>query len=158
VIRAGILPIILLAMVSLLTFAATSDSSAATQMLCRNGILNADSKSPTTLFGTIRGVGVWGPPNFGEHPETDRWDVVWVLDLDGQTFVNIGAETTGQIHRTREVQLLSPKLPFEDFEGVHVRVEGTLEEATAHAVTDAVLETTAIKKVPRARGSLLDMS
>jgi hypothetical protein len=141
----------LLVVASLLVVGATNVSSAATQMLCRNGILEADSKSPTTLFGTIHARGFWGPPNFGEHPETDRWDVGWILDLDGRALINIGGETTGQIHRVGEIQLLSPKIPFEDFEGVHVRVEGTLEEATTpHEVTDAVLETTAIKKVLRA--------
>jgi hypothetical protein len=134
---------------SLLIFGATHASSAATQIQCRTD-LHADSKSPTTLYGTIHAEGHWGPPNFGEHPAMDSWLVLWVLELDSRVSIMIGPGPVGETHRVREVQLLSSEVPIEQFDGAHVRVEGTLEEATAHAATDVVLFTTAISKVLRA--------
>jgi hypothetical protein len=142
----------LLLAVTLFIFGAMNASSAETQIQCRtsNG-LQADGKSPTTLFGTVHSEGHWGPPNFGEHPAMDAWFTDWILDLDDRMTITWGTEPKSKFsERTREVQLMSSSVGIAEFDGAHVRVEGTLEDTAAPSqVTDFVLVASAITKVPR---------
>jgi hypothetical protein len=142
------IPVLLLA--TLFIFGAMNAGSAETQIQCRNG-LEADGKTPTTLFGTIHSEGHWGPPNFGEHPAMDTWFTAWILDLDDRVAIGWGAEAKPKFSiTTREVQLQSSSIALADFEGAHVRAEGTLEDTSAPVqVTNFTLITSAITKVPR---------
>ena len=92
------------------------------------------------ISGVLHSVAEWGPPNFGEHPETDsRW-TAWIIDLPTPLTIAGGVTVRGKlwksvsqiqikmlahVHEESDNELLSP------YEGKLIVVTGKLFSATA---------------------------
>jgi hypothetical protein len=49
------------------------------------------------ITGVLHSVGKWGPPNFGEQPETDsRW-TAWIIDLPTPLVISGGVKFDGKL-------------------------------------------------------------
>lgn len=90
----------------------------------------------------------FGPPNFGENPETDSKERSWILSLDkpinvrGQTSPDPGLNDS--VENVRELQLVLPK-PHRELIGKKVIVKGTLFHAhTGHHHTDVLMDVQSI--------------
>ncbi len=89
------------------------------------------TSSPATIFGTLRKRSDFGPPNFGEHPQTDQKVTVWIVHLDFAIPVEVNRELkmTPKVVLADEIQIsfsgkVEPLLPR--YRNRHVRVSGTL--------------------------------
>lgn len=49
---------------------------------CNGDFVNADQSVETELHGILRSKVIWGPPNFGETPNSDRKEIVWYIILE----------------------------------------------------------------------------
>ena len=90
----------------------------------------------------------WGPPNFGENPETDSKERSWILSLDkpinvrGKTDPDPGLNTS--VEDVRELQLVLHK-PRRELIGKTVIVKGTLFHAhTGHHHRDVLMDVQSI--------------
>jgi hypothetical protein len=88
----------------------------------------------------------WGPPNFGEHPESDSKWFAWMLKLDHPISVTVGDYSNSQ--ETVELSLLQirgrPELggAYNKFENAHVVVQGLLWQAGEPSdITQVTMET-----------------
>lgn len=92
----------------------------------------------------------YGPPNYGENPDTDEIDKVRILKLDTPVDVvgdpnadNFNSELETGVQK---MQLVS-SLKLIDLEGQHVTVEGTLyHQFNAHHVTKVLIT---VEKISR---------
>lgn len=125
-------------------------SFGATQTPCSD-MLHADEKTLTVLYGTPHREVHWGPPNFGENPETDSKFEVWVLSLDHPVLVAGWHDDSGKnARKVTHIQITDEDLPVsvELLAGDHVRVEGRLEESAEPAeVTEFTLWTSTIHRM-----------
>ena len=85
----------------------------------------------------------FGPPNFGENPETDSKERSWILSLT--TPINVRAKTEDDpilfpsVENVRELQLVLPE-PHRELIGKKIIVRGTLFHAhTGHHHTDVLM-------------------
>lgn len=85
----------------------------------------------------------FGPPNFGENPETDSKERSWILSLT--TPINVRANTEADpilfpsVENVRELQLVLPE-PHRELIGKNIIVKGTLFHAnTGHHHTDVLV-------------------
>lgn len=90
----------------------------------------------------------FGPPNFGENPETDSKEKSWLLSLDKPINVRAKTETDPtlgpSVDNVRELQLVLHE-PRRDLIGKKVVVKGTLFHAhTGHHHTDVLLDVESI--------------
>jgi hypothetical protein len=90
----------------------------------------------------------FGPPNFGENPETDSKERSWILSLNkpinvqGKTSTDPGLNTS--VEGVRELQLVLPK-PHRELISKKVIVKGTLFHAhTGHHQTDVLMDVQSI--------------
>lgn len=49
---------------------------------CNTEVVKADNSVETKLYGVLRNKVVYGPPSFGENPNSDRKEVVWYVILE----------------------------------------------------------------------------
>lgn len=49
---------------------------------CSDDTVDADQSVETVLHGILRSKVIWGPPNFGETPNSDRKEIVWYIILE----------------------------------------------------------------------------
>jgi hypothetical protein len=104
------------------------------------------------LEGKLRIETFFGPPNFGEDPETDSKEITRILSLDKPIKIRSRDETDSvlgpSVENVRELQLI--------FDG-HLRksvgkrliVKGTLLHAhTGHHHTDVILDVESIRLAP----------
>jgi hypothetical protein len=110
--------------------------------------------SPVELTGTLRIVPKFGPPNYGENPESDQKLMIPILELSRR--VDICGDSTSEINRDafnglREIQVLFP--PGTEYNGFRDRavvVAGTLSQAVmSHHFTPVVM---VVKTIQRAGG------
>jgi hypothetical protein len=89
------------------------------------------------ITGVLFSVEKWGPPNFGERPETDaRW-TAWIIHLSAPLRIAGGARFAGKVWPTvSEIQVkmllneLSDNALLSPYEGSLVVVKGDLFEAS----------------------------
>lgn len=86
----------------------------------------------------------FGPPNFGENPETDVKERSWILSFEKPIYVRAKTETDPilgpSVEDIRELQLVLPK-PHRELIGKKVIVKGTLFHAhTGHHHTDVLMD------------------
>ena len=94
----------------------------------------------------------YGPPTFGEHPQTDHKETFFSLTLDQSLCVLQGdtLEDEGE-GEVRQVQLvfLDEKFPPESVRGHHVFVTGTLfHQNTAHHHTKVLMTVKSVGTTP----------
>jgi hypothetical protein len=110
------------------------------------------SYQPTVvkLKGTLRIKQYYGPPNFGENPETDAKEELPVLDLISPVNVRANPNPMAEFDRTSveellEIQLILKK-PHKQFINKTVYVTGTLFHAfTGHHHTDVLMDVRSIR-------------
>ena len=115
-----------------LTFSQIGLSAAAT---CVAPVLR--DRVTLEIAGVLHGVEEWGPPNFGEHPETDsRWRA-WIIDLPTPLAISGGVEFHGkqwtsvsQIQIKMLAHVGSDNALLAPYEGKLVGVTGKLFPAT----------------------------
>jgi hypothetical protein len=97
----------------------------------------------------------YGPPNYGENPDTDEKFQVPILILDkavdvrGDPNSDVNAET---VHAAKQVQLAFTKTEYRHFVGKNVDVQGTLFRAhTGHHYTDVVMNVAKINQSHKRR-------
>jgi len=101
------------------------------------------------LAGKLTVKQFYGPPNFGEHPESDSKEQAWILVLDKPVDV-IGKEDgkddfdSNTERNVSEVQLVTRQKP-DGLLGKSVRVKGTLFHAnTGHHHTAVLMQAESI--------------
>jgi hypothetical protein len=98
------------------------------------------------LRGELREIFKYGPPNYGENPDSDRQ--MWIPMLELRYAVTICGDSSSEINKDsisgiREIQLLfpEPQLPYRTLNRHSVKVTGTLEQATFGPMFTAVVLT-----------------
>ena len=122
-----------------------------------NTMVNGRSRVPeeVRLSGDLIERTYWGPPNWGEHPESDRLEDAWIIVLDkpicvlaDPRFIDNAAE-----HNVIVVQIIvDTSGPNDDLfrrvstlVGHHVTVTGALDHAiTGHNRTPVMMEVASI--------------
>lgn len=109
-----------------------------------------------TLSGIVIFKGYYGPPNFGENPETDSWgnDPILILDhpitVIGDTDKESLSQTT--FHKVKRLHIVSsdPLWPILlANKNKHVTMNGTLFQAiTAHHRTNVLITPETIEQTP----------
>ena len=107
--------------------------------------------SVVELTGTVALEEHFGPPGFGEDPQSDAREVIAVLILDMPVSVegdppNVGFNQTSyaNVHRIQLVRGHTDP-PFSPYAGKHVAVSGTLYEGfTGHHHTDVLISVQSI--------------
>lgn len=96
------------------------------------------------LSGVVAVQSFYGPPNYGENPETDT--VEWAIILSLDEVVTVLADpnsdlNSGTFNDVQRVQLvIPPGSDFASLAGAHVFVDGTLFQAhTAHHRTEVLM-------------------
>jgi len=95
--------------------------------------ITARENPDALISGTVIERKVWGPPNFGEHPKTDKRYRVWIVALDNPIQVTIDSEPGYQSEKVvaREIQFRGGILAVPDYSGLtgkHLVVRGQLAE------------------------------
>jgi len=112
-----------------------------------------DYNTITTIDGILYREVIYGPPNYGETPETDIKYIGYVLKLDKPLNIVsngfISKEGRRQLSHSNisRIQLDNRKIRIRlnKFEGLHVRVSGYLQEAyNGYHATDVLIEVTHI--------------
>ncbi|HXI86633.1 MAG TPA: DUF4431 domain-containing protein [Parvularculaceae bacterium] len=102
----------------------------------------------STLFGVIQTMEHFGPPNYGENPETDQREVAYILLLDQSIrveptpgHIDASGIDTDTFNNVSRVQLAAPaELTVSSFIGKHVAVTGKLyERFSGHHITDVLI-------------------
>ncbi len=101
----------------------------------------------------------FGPPNFGENPETDSKERSWILSLNKPINVRAKTETDPilgpSVEDVRKLQLVMPK-PYRELIGKKVIVKGTLFHGhTGHHHTDVLLDVQSISLATSKSASIL---
>jgi Domain of unknown function (DUF4431) len=103
--------------------------------------------------GTLSVKTYYGPPNYGENPDTDAKEALPILILSKPVNVRGNPNPKAGFDRrsvedVREIQLVLT-VPHKDFIGKTVLVKGTLFHAfTAHHHTDVLMDVRSIKLDP----------
>jgi hypothetical protein len=103
--------------------------------------------------GTLSVKTYYGPPNYGENPDTDAKEPLPILILSKPVNVRGNPNPKAGFDRRsvedlREIQLVLT-MPHKDFIGKTVLVKGTLFHAfTAHHHTDVLMDVRSIKLDP----------
>ncbi len=87
--------------------------------------------APVEIRGTIKLEPFYGPPNYGETPESDRQEMALILKLDAPICISSKPATPCKAsEETHEIQLIWPKaLGAWPHEGDCVQVKGRLFRA-----------------------------
>jgi len=117
--------------------------------------LVADAGLQTEICGILRRELRWGPPNFGEKPESDSKFDAWIVNLEKPVQVDLGAELGKRhVEMLSHIQVTLPTAQqpvLDSLEGTEVFATGRLWTATSQGdVTPAVL---AVTKIERADSS-----
>jgi len=112
-------------------FAADAPEKGATAKTCRMTITSGEDPD-ALISGMVVERKVWGPPNFGEHPKTDKRYRVWIVALDNPIRVTIDNESGHQPETlvAREIQIRGGILAVPDYSGLtgkHLVVRGQLD-------------------------------
>lgn len=105
------------------------------------------------LNGTLSVKTYYGPPNYGENPDTDTKEALPVLVLSKPVNVRGNPDPKAGFDRrsvedVREIQLVLTT-PHKEFIGKTVLVKGTLFHAfTAHHHTDVLMDVRSFKPGP----------
>jgi hypothetical protein len=100
---------------------------------CADGVrLNGEA---IEFSGILHHEERWGPPNFGENPETDSKFTAWIVSVGTPIPVQGGAEFDGKtLHAISEIQIIVPPFTFrqvlQSLDGKMVVVTGELWNAT----------------------------
>ena len=95
------------------------------------------------LTGTVQTEKHYGPPNYGENPETDRIETIYVLTLPSP--ISIIANENDDLNATSfpdisRVQLTSGDVRLSPLIGKNVRLSGELFQGhTGHHYTDVLM-------------------
>jgi hypothetical protein len=128
----------------LIFFTAASTIEAAQGQAACKKLFSADGQTIVKLSGHLINREVWGPPNFGEHPDKDEKISVWIIELDQPVIVEINADiglkpekiTVGEIQIKRR---LGSAHGYDDFLRAHVVVTGNLQTQTEYDDTTPVV-------------------
>ena len=106
------------------------------------------------LRGTVELEWQYGPPNYGENPETDSRDLIAVLQLDKTVSVAgdpKSSSNTESFDNVERIQLVTlDGRPFSPYAGKPVEVVGTLfARLTGHHYTDVLVIVKRIEVRPR---------
>lgn len=115
------------------------------------------SYQPTVveLKGTLSIKTYYGPPNYGENPDTDAKETLPVLILEKPLNVRGNPDPKAGFDRksaedVREIQLVLT-MPHKEFIGKALLVRGTLFHAfTGHHHTEVLMDVRSIKLDPKA--------
>lgn len=105
------------------------------------------------LKGTLSVKTYYGPPNYGENPDTDAKEALPILILSKPVNVRGNPDRKAGFDRrtvedVREIQLVLT-VPHKEFIGKTVLVKGTLFHAfTGHHHTDVLMDVRSIKLDP----------
>jgi hypothetical protein len=93
-----------------------------------------------TASGTILEQEAYGPPNFGEKPDSDDIEIYPLLVLDEAACVDAGGQRQPGMPRINAIQLWLIESQFQNnWIGKHVVVEGKLFQATSEGDRAAVV-------------------
>jgi hypothetical protein len=112
------------------------------------------------LKGTLSVKTYYGPPNYGENPDTDAKEALPILILSEPISVRGNADPKAGFDRQsvediREIQLVLT-MPHKEFIGKTVFVKGTLFHAfTGHHHTDVLMDVRSLKSDPEDPASVL---
>lgn len=108
--------------------------------------------------GTLRIKSYYGPPNYGENPETDAKEALPILILDSPVNVRGNPDTKAgfdqeSVEDVREIQLVLT-MPHKELIGKTVVIKGMLFHAfTGHHHTDVLMNVSSIKLDPESESS-----
>ncbi len=109
--------------------------------------LNYDGE-PLTLTGKITLQTFYGPPNYGENPDTDSRETQAILVLPKPICVSTSPSTYDAAEKNqRKVTLVPPQgVDFSRYKGKNVSLSGTLFHAhTGHHRTPVLMEVKTIE-------------
>lgn len=104
------------------------------------------------ISGTIKTETFFGPPGYGEDPQTDSREVSYILNLDNSINVISKSKEEGDFNSTRynisKIQLTSTSdVEFTNYKNKFVRLTGTFFGAhTGHHHTDVLMDVKKIKE------------
>lgn len=101
-----------------------------------------------TLRGTVIVKTFFGPPNYGENPDTDSRETQALLKLDQPACVAMSQDdgTSDRQQQSLVTLVRGDKISFQPYRGKKVTVQGNLFQAfTAHHHTDVLIEVKHIK-------------
>jgi hypothetical protein len=108
--------------------------------------------SSVTLIGKVKLQTFFGPPNYGENPDTDSRQTQAILLLEKPICVEGNPKAYAEAEKNQHEVTLIPfvKENLKDYEGKRIMVQGTLYHAhTAHHHTPILIEVKRIKSVSR---------
>lgn len=111
--------------------------------------------SVSEIQGKLTLNSFYGPPNYGETPDTDMLEKVWILNLD--TSINVHQEKSeleeGEFNATQynidRIQLVTIKngIDLTKFENKIIRIKGTFWEAhTGHHFTPVLMDVLSVSE------------
>lgn len=101
------------------------------------------SASPVTLSGKVKLQTFFGPPNYGESPETDSRETQAILLLEKPICVEANPKDYEDAEQNQHEVTLVPlgKENLKDYEGKQIMVQGTLYHAfNGHHHTPVLIE------------------
>jgi len=107
--------------------------------------------SPVTLNGKVKLQTFFGPPNYGENPDTDSRETQAILLLEKPICVEANPKDYEEAEQNQREVTLVPlgKENLKDYEGKQIMVQGTLYHAfNGHHHTPVLIE---IKHIENAR-------
>ena len=127
---------------------------------CANGVqANGEpNEESIELSGVLHRQIRWGPPNYGENPETDSTFIAWIISLSKPLVIQGGVQIgdKSQNYSVSEIALISYsyKVVFDTellqhLDGKLVLVTGKLWPATTSELTPIILLTKTIKPTDR---------
>ncbi len=108
--------------------------------------------SPVTLSGKVKLQTFFGPPNFGENPDTDSRETQAILLLEKPVCVEANPKDYEEAEQNQREVTLVPlgKENLKDYEGKQILVLGTLYHAhTGHHHTPVLIEIKRIENVSK---------
>jgi len=105
---------------------------------------------PATLTGKVAIRTFFGPPNFGENPETDSRETQAILIAAKPVCVNANDEYDVETNQT-DVTLVPPRgVNWKTYAGKQVTVHGSLFHAdNGHHRTTILMQVARIEQVPK---------
>jgi hypothetical protein len=119
---------------------------------CHGAEIISEVVSKVALSGEISHTWAYGPPNFGENPESDTKEQYWLLSLDHPIKMK---DEDGSIVDVTKIQLIVSKMPtgsgnLKSLNSKHIQAFGDIFLAsTGHHHEKAVLILSSITEIKK---------